>query len=262
MKKFYFFVLLVTEILHAQVVTTEPQFPTENDSVVVYLDATQPGAEELLNYAGTIYAHTGVHTNLGDWQHVIGEWGNNSTQPALTRLGTNSYQLTIGYPRQFYSVTNPSEQIETIALVFRSADGTIQTRPDIFVEIFEPGVTVVINNPVITLEFGDPLRSPAFASQDDTLDVDITAVEVGTNVVDFTLQLNGVQVAQTGSNQINYDFISAEHLDGANEFLAVAEDMSGEKDSTEFIIFVNPPIDDEPLPAGKEYGINYDNSTA
>ncbi|RPI74296.1 MAG: T9SS C-terminal target domain-containing protein [Ignavibacteriales bacterium] len=71
-----------------------------------------------------------------------------------------------------------------------------------------------------------------------------------------------MQVAQTNSNQINYDFISAEHLDGANEFLAVAEDMSGEKDSTEFIIFVNPPVDDEPLPAGKEYGINYDNSTA
>jgi glycosidase len=248
-------------LLFGQVVTTLPQFPTQNDSIIVYLDATQPGAEELLNYTGTVYAHTGVNTNFGDWQHVIGDWGNNSTQPALTTLGTNSYQLTIGYPRQFYSVTNPSEQIEALAIVFRSADGSQQTRPDIFVDLFEAGVTVVINNPVITLEFGDPLRSPAFASQDDTIDVDITAVEVGTNVVDFTLQVNGVQVAQTSSNQINYEFIAAVHLDGANEFLAVAEDMSGEKDSTEFIIFVNPPVDDEPLPPGKEYGINYDNST-
>ena len=260
MKNIYFFIIL-TGILSGQVVTTLPQFPTQNDSIIVYLDATQPGAEELLNYTGTVYAHTGVNTNLGDWQHVIGDWGNNSTQPALTRLGTNSYQLTIGFPRQFYSVTNPSEQIEALAIVFRSADGSQQTRPDIFVDLFEAGVTVVINNPVITLEFGDPLRSPAFASQDDTIDVDITVVEVGTNVVDFTLQVNGVQVAQTSSNQINYEFIAAVHLDGANEFLAVAEDMSGEKDSTKFIIFVNPPVDDEPLPAGKEYGINYDNNT-
>jgi glycosidase len=262
MKNIYFFVFIIfTEILSGQVVTTLPQFPTQNDSIIVYLDATQPGAEELLNYTGTVYAHTGVNTNFGDWQHVIGDWGNNSTQPALARLGTNSYQLTIGYPRQFYSVTNPSEQIEALAIVFRSSDGSQQTRPDIFVDLFEAGVTVVINNPVITLEFGDPLRSPAFASQEDTIDVDITAVEVGTNVVDFTLQVNGVQVAQTSSNQINYEFIAAVHQDGANEFLAVAEDMSGEKDSTKFIIFVNPPVDDEPLPAGKEYGINYDNST-
>src|SRR5690606_3220296 len=108
MKKFYFFILFVSGILHAQVVTTEPEFPTENDSIVVYFDATQPGAEELLNYSGTVYTHTGVNTNFGDWQHVIGSWGNNSTQPALTKLGSNLYKLTIGFPRQFYSVTNPS----------------------------------------------------------------------------------------------------------------------------------------------------------
>jgi len=261
MKKIYFFVLFVSGIVHSQIVTTEPEFPTENDSIVVYFDATQPGAEELLNYSGTVYTHTGVNTNFGDWQHVIGSWGNNSTQPALTRLGSNLYKLTIGFPRQFYSVTNPSEKIEALAFVFRSADATKQTRPDIFVDLYEPGVTVIINNPIINLDFGDPLRSPAFAKQDDTISVQFTAAEIGTTVSTFTLHVNGVQVAQANNNELNYNFISEDHPVGANQLLAVAEAVSGEKDSSEFIIFVNPPVDNEPLPAGIDYGINYINNS-
>ena len=75
-------------ILHnkAQIVVTIPEYPTQSDSIVVLFDATQPGAEELLNYTGTVYAHTGVNTNLGDWQHVIGSWGNNQNQPALIEI--------------------------------------------------------------------------------------------------------------------------------------------------------------------------------
>jgi len=63
-----FFLIAVISITNsfAQVVTTLPEFPTEQDSIVIFLDTTQPGAEELLDYSGTIYAHTGVNTNLGN----------------------------------------------------------------------------------------------------------------------------------------------------------------------------------------------------
>jgi len=66
MKKLIFtsFLILITASIHPQIVVTEPEFPTENDSIVVTFDATQPGAEELLNYTGTVYAHTGVITNM------------------------------------------------------------------------------------------------------------------------------------------------------------------------------------------------------
>jgi len=120
----------------AQVATTLPEFPTEGDSIVVFLDTTQPGAEELFNYSGTIYAHTGVNTNFGDWQHVIGDWGNNQNQPALTRLDANLYKLTIGFQREFYTVLDPNEHINQLAIVFRSVDASLQTRPDIFIDIF------------------------------------------------------------------------------------------------------------------------------
>ncbi|HKB86565.1 MAG TPA: hypothetical protein VKD08_10370, partial [Ignavibacteriaceae bacterium] len=77
-------IFICTEIF-PQIVVTIPENPTENDSITVYFDATQPGAEQLLGYNGTVYAHTGVSTNIGTWQHVIGDWGNNTNQPALIK---------------------------------------------------------------------------------------------------------------------------------------------------------------------------------
>src|SRR5574338_979991 len=130
-----FVLLIVPARILPQIVITVPATPTENDSITIYFDATQPGAEQLLNYTGTLYTHTGVNTNLGDWQHVIGNWGNNSNQPALTRDSANHYHLTIGLPRQFYGVTDPAEHIQALAFVFRSADATKQTVPDIFVNL-------------------------------------------------------------------------------------------------------------------------------
>lgn len=263
MKKYLFILFFIgfAVKLFPQLTTTYPQYPTQNDSIVILLDVTQPGGQELLNYTGTVYAHTGVNSNVGNWQHVIGSWGNNSTQPALTRLGANLYQLKIGFPRSFYSVTNPSEKINALAMVFRSADATKQTRPDIFISLYEPGLTIVVNNPVVSVQYGDPLRSPVFSSGNDTVNIDLTAAQLGTLVSNFKLYVNSTQVAQTGTNQLSYKFVSANHLSGVNKILAVATDTSNSVDTSEFIIFVNPQVQDAALPSGKEYGINYDNST-
>ena len=60
------FLFASVQLLFSQIVTTTPAYPTENDYIVVYFDATQSGASELLNYSGTVYAHTGVFTNLNN----------------------------------------------------------------------------------------------------------------------------------------------------------------------------------------------------
>ena len=63
MKKLFLFftaLFVFNSLSFSQIVTTEPQYPTQYDSIIVYFDATQPGASELLNDTGTIYAHTGV----------------------------------------------------------------------------------------------------------------------------------------------------------------------------------------------------------
>ncbi|GJQ20061.1 MAG: hypothetical protein HBSIN02_04160 [Bacteroidia bacterium] len=256
---------LTTEAALSQIVVTVPQFPTENDSIVVTFDATQPGASELLNYTGTLYTHTGVITNLStgpsDWKYVKGTWGSPS-QPTLTRLGENLYRLIIGRPRQYYGVSNQTERILKLAFVFRSADGTKQTRPDIFVDLFEPGISVLIDKPEVSIPFGDPLRSPVFAGQDDTIAVRFLAAELGTKISTLTLFINGLQVLQSDSSSLVYDFISSAHSIGANTLTAIGIDTSGIADTAGFVVFTNPPVEDAPLPQGADHGINnIDNTT-
>nr|MBP9582283.1 T9SS type A sorting domain-containing protein [Ignavibacterium sp.] len=222
---------------------------------------TQPGATALLNYTGTVYAHTGVTSNLGTWQHVVGSWGNNTTQPALTRLDANHYKLTIGYPRTFYSVTNPSEKILKLSMVFRSADATKQTNPDIFIDLFEPGLTIVVQNPTVSASYGDPQRSPAFVKFGETVPVTVNAVELGTKVSSLTINVDGTQVAQTNTNNLTYNFVHSNYSVGAHTVKVVGIDTSDIVDSTSFMMFSNPANTNAPLPNGLRPGINYTSAT-
>lgn len=92
--------------LFAQIVTTNLQYPTENDSIIIYFDATK-GTAGLINETGDVYAHTGVITNLSkdgsDWKYVMAPWAQNYNELKLTRDNANLYHLVIGNPRKFYS---------------------------------------------------------------------------------------------------------------------------------------------------------------
>ncbi len=252
----------VTRFTYSQLITSLPQYPTESDSIVIFLDTTQPGAEELLNYTGTLYAHAGVNTNFGNWQHVIESWGNNQTQPALTRLGANKYQLTIGYPREFFNITDTSEHISALALVIRSADGNKQTRPDIFYSLFQPeSYSLVLNSPAISLQFGDPLRSPLFVNLNDTINVIAEAAALGTQNKDITLFVNGTQKARTTSDSLNYPIIiNSDFSTGVNNVTIVGRDTTNLTDTLSFAVMINPAITEQNVPAGNQLGINYNGS--
>ncbi|MBN2601869.1 MAG: Por secretion system protein, partial [Candidatus Marinimicrobia bacterium] len=124
---------LAFQTLFGQVITSEPAFPTVNDSIIIYFDASQAVRQDLVGYNGDLYVHTGVNSTAGDWKHVVGTdvytnpWGHNDVEPKLTRLYNDVYKLVIGYPREFYSVTSPSEKIYSFCFVFRSSDGSKQT---------------------------------------------------------------------------------------------------------------------------------------
>lgn len=244
---------------YSQVIVTVPEFPTENDSIKIIFNA-QEGANTpgLRGYTGTVYTHTGVitSTSSGQWAHVIGTWGNNTTQPALTRIGTDLYELVIGRPRQFYSVTNPSEKILKLAFVFRSANASQQTE-DIFQDIYAPGITVIVSQPNVITSFGHPLRSPVFAGQNDTVGITINSAAIGTSVQSLTLFVNGSQVAQTSNPTLNYSFIAANHSSGVNYVDAIAVDTSSNSDTASFAIMSNPPVVNQSFPAGLDLGINY-----
>ena len=110
--------------MQAQIVTTTPAFPTENDEVTIIFDATK-GTAGLKGFTGDVYAHTGVITDKSkdgdDWKHAP-TWGDNSVKYKMTSLGNDKWQLKITPNiREYYSVEQ-GENVKQLAFVFRSAD--------------------------------------------------------------------------------------------------------------------------------------------
>lgn len=111
-------------------VTTVPTIPEANQAVTLTFNKTGTG---LAAYSGIIYAHIGVTVNGNTWQNVIGSWGNNTLQPALSGSG-NSQTLTISPSLFSYFGVSTSASITQICVVFRSANGAQQST-DFFINV-------------------------------------------------------------------------------------------------------------------------------
>nr|MDA3860197.1 alpha-amylase family glycosyl hydrolase [Melioribacteraceae bacterium] len=237
--------LFLTINLFAQVIVSNPEFATENDSIVITFDATQ-GGQGLMEETGDVFAHTGVNTNIDDWQHVIESWGNNSTQPKLTRIGTDLYELVIGYPRNFYSMANPSEIINEIAFVFRSADGSKQT-DDLFLTLYQGGLNVSIINPSernLLILINDEIDVVVKSSDSDSL----------------FLYLDDSLLTSTTTDSIGYTITVTSEAD--RKIIARATDLDGNSVYDTVSYSVRGEVIIENLPDGIVDGINYiDNST-
>ncbi|MCD4834561.1 MAG: T9SS type A sorting domain-containing protein [Bacteroidales bacterium] len=148
--------LLITSLLSvfSQVVTTDPEFPTANDAVTIYFDATQ-GNQELKDYTGDIYAHTGLITDEsadpGDWKYVIAGWTENTEKAKLTEVSTNQYKLEIQPNiKEFYGLAEDEEVLQ-LAFVFRNSDCSLVGREadggNIYADVYPPGLNVSISSP-------------------------------------------------------------------------------------------------------------------
>ncbi len=249
----------------SQVVQTTPVYATENDSIIITYNA-KLGDGGLAGFTGTVYAYTGVitnnSTNSHDWKHVISSsWTDYQHQPVLTKIGTDLYRLVIGYPRKFYSITDPTEHILKLAFVFKDSDGSVSGRDiggaDIFAPLYSSGVSLVLNNPVLPQQFSDPLNAPVFANPQDTIDISAEAVALGTKVISLSLFVNGILQTKASGDSLIFPYITKNYSIGVNNALIISTDTSGGKDSLSFVIFNNPAVKQAPLPAGMDYGINY-----
>ena len=148
-KSITFYTLLLSVLFPigiAAQITAEPSLPTATDEVVITFDATLGGGN-LAGYTGDVYAHTGVIVEgNSSWQYVIGSWGNNSTQPKLTRVEDDIYTLTISPSiREFYDVPE-DKVIEKMCFVFRASAGSPQSE-DLFYDVYLDELNVVIISP-------------------------------------------------------------------------------------------------------------------
>ncbi|GAB4186945.1 MAG: hypothetical protein Kow00108_23990 [Calditrichia bacterium] len=265
----YSFILVLFYYMMAfgQIITSEPPFPTVNDSIVIYYDATQ-GDQGLMNYTGDVYAHTGLITSNSsgpsDWKYVVSDWGENLPQTRLERISTNLYKLTIGNIYDYYNVPEGTgEKILRLAFVFRSAtevNGSWVTGrdvggTDIFYDLYEPGITAVLINPIVNTEFEDPLNEPVFVHT--SLDVQATAATIGTQIQTISIYLNDGLISQQTVDTLNEILDISQFQVGANTVDIIVADTGDIRDTLTFIAFRNPEQTYASVPEGVEPGINY-----
>lgn len=244
--KAIFLLTIFSTITFAQAVVMTPEFATENDSISIVFDAAQASRDDLVGYTGDLYVHTGVNTTAGDWQHVIGDWGS-TNQPKLTKIGTDLYQLDIGYPREFYSVTNAGELIKTLNFVFRSANGSLQTE-DIIIDLFGYGVNVKIIEPSADLSFKE-------------LNDNVSIAAISQNATFVQLYINGILKTSSSDDTLKYSFQTSET--GKTTIIAKAVNTSQNESSADTAYFyTNPSVTLQDAPQGIQPGINYLNDNS
>lgn len=232
-------VLVVFSFSTSAQITVDPPFPTADQAVTVTLNTAGTGLED---YTGEIYAHTGLTIGGNQWQNVIGDWGNNQNQPKLTNMGGGIYELEITPSiRDFYSA-EATDLITELCMVFRSSDGSLQTSPDIFYDVYESqSLNVLITAPAIRpliVELNDEIQV-----EGNSVAADSTYVYVDDNTI----------YADTGDS-FTASFTANEY--GKFWVKAVAMDDT-EMVADSFYYFVRSAPEVEDLPDGIHDGINY-----
>lgn len=238
---------MISFTINAQIITTDPALPTAGDAVIVYYDATR-GTAGLKDYTGDVYAHTGVLTNLSaggsDWKYVKTDWGVNSDETKLTRVSANLYSLDVGPSiREYYGVPE-TETITHMAFVFRSSDSGLEGKndggTDIFVEVFEAGLSISIINP-----HRNTIVDP---------DSDVVFEAAASQEANLLLYLNNNQVKSVTGENITHTF----SLDTPGDYwIKVTAEAEGEMVADSLFIHVKETQITGPVPIGVIDGINY-----
>jgi len=238
-----------------QVITWQPTFPADQDSVIVTFDAAQ-GSKGLKGYTGDVYAHTGVITNKStsatDWKYVKTNWGQNTAETKLERIGTDLYRFKIKPSIRSFYVVPSGETIKEVAFVFRSSDspykeGKTETGGDIFLPVFQEGLNLTILTPE---------SFPFFPALNDTIEIKAVAANAST----INLTLNDQIISSVTNDTLVYNFVADSYGKKRMNVTAMASD--GQTKSDSFYFMVNYPENIQSLPTGIIDGINYtaDNS--
>jgi glycosidase len=230
-----------------QMVTTDPAVPVSGTVIKIFYDSSKD-AGDLHNYTGDIYVHTGVFLQgTSGWQKVIGAWGNNTSQPKLKYNGNYVYELDITPDlKTFYSLAL-TDVVTKICLVFRNAGATLQTKPDIFIDVFQAGLNVTFTLPT----------KASFVTERYSL----VPVNVAATLSDsVSLYINNKYIKSvTGAANINYTFFNDQY--GEFRVKAIAWKMPAFAVDS-FFFYVRKPVITEALPTGIKDGINYTGSTS
>jgi len=240
--------LIFTPLLSAaQIITSDPDLPTPGHAVTIYFDATM-GTAGLEDFTGDVYAHTGVitdqSTDLGDWRYVKTDWGVNTAETKLTRESANLYSLEIGPTIRDYYGIPANETISHLAFVFRSSDSSLEGKDDggtdIFVDVFQEGLSVSIINPD-----RNSIVDPG---------ADISFEAAASQVASLVLYLNDTEVKSTSADNITHSF---HFISPSDNWIRVTAEADGETVADSVFVHVKGAQLSGPVPEGVVDGINY-----
>ena len=222
-------------------VTTDPEFPLESAAVTVYFHAEGTPLE---GYTGDLYTHTGVIIQgETDWSHVIGDWGNNTNQPKLTRISTNEYSLEVTPDiRTFYDV-DADEIVSKMAFVFRADAGSPQSS-DLFVDVFSNELSVVILEPfdeTVLVPITESLVVKAVSLDADRMELYLDNELVFENTggsIEYTLNVPAFGVAWQVYDVVVKSFVGTEEAMDEFSFTVVPE-VSIVEIPTEYVDGIN-----------------------
>ncbi len=225
---------------------TEPAFPTADDDVTVYFDASE-GNSALAGFNGDVYAHTGVITDSStsptDWKYVVSDWGVADPNVLMTSQGNDIYTLEYNI-RDYYGIPM-AEIVEALAFVFRDADGNTVGREtdgsDIYSPVFQPGLSLTTQLLAPTTDF--------IATLGEAIDI----FGIASQSADLEIYDNGVLISSGTGTVLNY-ILNATAGGHLIEFIA---NNGSEQDTSSFSYIVPNTGNVLDPPTGLEHGINY-----
>ena len=240
---------LLPAALTAQIVWTEPAFPSQDEPFTVYYDASQGNGD--VEGVIPIYCHTGVITNYSandtDWQNVIGNWGTADAEVLMTFEGGTTYSFDYGGQNlEDFHGLEADEVVDRLAFVFRNVTGTLVGREadgsDIFFDMPDAPFALQVLSPTLgacsVLQVGESQDFDILISQDASI----------------SLSLNGSEVASGEGTELQHTETFTES--GQYEVTVEASNAEGGTISESFNLIVLPETIVEAAPDGTKDGVN------
>ncbi len=253
----------------SQLLTWTPDFPVESTTPFeIVMDGSKGnGALNFYTPTSDVYVHTGVITSLStsanDWKYT--RPGNFNTivaalnAPYVAGSNPSKWKFTIsGGIRAFYGITDPTETILKIAILFRNGNGSKVQRNADGSDMYIP-----ISDGTLKVKFTTPSSQPTFIATTETINKNvgdnIAVTAVASSVAASTtmkIYFNGIQVqVAAGASTISANAAIA----STGIQTIVAEAFDGITTKTDTIRFFVPGATTiQALPAGVKDGINYD----
>ncbi len=244
------FIFIVSFVkISAQVVTSDPAFPTINDQVTVFFDATKGGGG-LKDCNCDVYVHTGVITNEstgpGDWKHVKTTWGSANAAWKMNKLSSNLYSWVITPNIKSYYGIGVNETVKKLAFVFRNSNGSKVGKEsgdqDIFIDVYPANAGLLIN-------MLSPSTRNFLAKSGDTVKIKFAI----SKTISISIKKDNSNFYLGSGNKVD-TFIIAENTGNHRMDFTFFNDQESVKDSFKYTIPGNVIIAE--LPQGIEDGIN------